>query len=68
MGEKPTWNRFILAGETYETPHVVGILAESLPMGNGSETLYKPEKLILRRLVDGYADSGFTERRGRKKD
>ena len=28
-------------------------------MGNGCETLYKPEKLLLRGLVDGCADSGF---------
>ena len=38
MGGKPTWKRVILAGETYGTPHVVGILAESLPMWNGRET------------------------------
>ena len=66
-GGKPTWNRFILAGQTCETPHVAGILVESLPMGNGRETLYKTGKLLLRGLVDGYANGGFTGRRGRKK-
>ena len=48
-------------------PPCCGILAKSFRMENGRETLYKPEELLFRGLVERYADSGFTRRRGRKK-
>ena len=36
-------------------------------MGNCRETLFQPKELLLRGLVERYADSGLTGRRGRKK-
>ena len=39
----------------------MGILVESLPVGNGRETFYKPKEFLLRGYAGRHADSGVAK-------
>ena len=63
VGEKPTWDRIILASKTLGTPHAVGILVKPVPVGNGCEAFHQSKELLFCGHVDRSADNDLPYRK-----